>query len=439
MRPPRRIPRRRFLRLAASGVVFPAIVPASARGASGLTAPSNRITLGFIGVGGMGTGHVRGFLTQPGVQVLAVCDVRGAHRERAVGLADEAQGKGSCAAYGDFRELLARDDIDAVCIATPDHWHALIGVEAARRGKHMYYEKPGSRTIAENTALRAAVRRSGVVFQFGTQQRSSDGYRHACELVRNGRIGPLQTIMIGSATAPPNPLRPEQPVPPDLDYDLWLGPAPWAPYCDERCSRNFTHIYDYSLGCLSGAWGIHDVDIAQWALDADDTGPLETEGWGQFMKDGLFDTAESWEMEHRYAGGVRLVHMDMPTALKRAWQFRLHWMSMLFTGTEGWIHVSRDSFHADPPSLAREVIGPDEIRLPFSRDHRANFLDAIRTGSRTVSPIEAAVRSDAVCHHADIAMRLGRKVRWDPVAEEFPGDEAANRLLARPLRAPWRL
>ena len=229
MRPPRRIRRRRFLRLAASGVAFPAIVPASARGASGLTAPSNRITLGFVGVGGMGTGHVRGFLTQPGVRVLAVCDVRGAHRERAVGLVDAAQGSGSCVAYGDFRELLARNDIDAVCIATPDHWHALVGVEAARCGKHMYYEKPCGRTIAEDSVLRAAVRRSGVVFQFGTQQRSSDGYRHACELVRNGRIGVLQTIMIGSATAPPNPLRPEQPVPPDLDYEMWLGPAPWAP------------------------------------------------------------------------------------------------------------------------------------------------------------------------------------------------------------------
>jgi predicted dehydrogenase len=439
MRQPLRTDRRRFLGLAASPFVFPAIVPASARGADGLTAPSKRVTMGFIGVGGMGTGHVRAFLSLPGVQVLAVCDVRGAHRDRAKQLVDAKHGDGSCAAYGDFRELLARDDIDAVCIATPDHWHAPIGVEAARRRKHMYYEKPASRSIAENQALRAAVRRAGVVFQFGTQQRSSDGYRRACELVRNGKIGQLQAIMIGSATAPPNPVHPEQPVPPDLDYNMWLGPAPWAPYCDERCTRNFTHIYDYSLGCLSGAWGIHDVDIAQWALDADGTGPIETEGWGRFMRDGLFDTAETWEVEHRYAGGAKLIHMDMPTALKRAWQFRLQWMSMLFTGTEGWIHVSRNSFQTDPPSLARAVIGPNEVRLPRSSDHRGNFLDAIRTGSGTISPIEAAVRSDAVCHHADIAMRLKRKLRWDPVAEEFPGDERANRLLARPMRAPWRV
>ena len=157
------------------------------------------------------------------------------------------------------------------------------------------------------------------------------------------------------------------------------------------------------------------------------------------MRDGLFDTAETWEVEHRYAGGARLIHMDMPTALKRAWQFRLQWMSMLFAGTEGWIHVSRNSFQTDPPSLARVVIGPNEVRLPRSSDHRGNFLDAIRTGNGTISPIEAAVRSDAVCHHADIAMRLKRKLRWDPVAEEFPGDERANQLLARPMRAPWRV
>jgi predicted dehydrogenase len=193
------------------------------------------------------------------------------------------------------------------------------------------------------------------------------------------------------------------------------------------------------LGCLGSAWGIHDVDIAQWALDADHTGPIETEAWGEFMTGGLYDTAARWEAEHRYANGVTLIHMDMPTALKRAWQFRLQWMSMHFEGTEGWIHVSRNSFHVHPEKLARTIIGARHVRVLYSNDHRRNFLDAVRTGSPVISPIEAAVRADAVCHHADIAMRLGRKLRWDPAAERFLDDPMANRMMTRPMRAPWRL
>jgi predicted dehydrogenase len=436
----RTVPRRRLLGAAAALLgAPPAFVPARALGRAGVPPANSRIQMGVIGVGGMGLGHHRALLQSPDVRVIAVCDVRRSFRQRAKQLADEKYGDTSCAAYNDFRELLARADIDAILTAAPDHWHALIGVEAARRGKHMYFEKPASRSIAENKALRQAVVRSGVVFQFGTQQRSSENYRRAVELVRNGYIGQLKRILIGSATAPPNQLHRPQPVPEELDYDFWLGPAPEAPYCDERCTRNWTHIYDYSLGCLGSAWGIHDVDIAQWALDADHTGPIETEAWGEFMTGGLYDTAARWEAEHRYANGVTLIHMDMPTALKRAWQFRLQWMSMHFEGTEGWIHVSRNSFHVHPEKLARTIIGARHVRVLYSNDHRRNFLDAVRTGSPVISPIEAAVRADAVCHHADIAMRLGRKLRWDPAAERFLDDPMANRMMTRPMRAPWRL
>ncbi|NWF86082.1 MAG: Gfo/Idh/MocA family oxidoreductase, partial [Bryobacteraceae bacterium] len=392
-----------------------------------------------IGVGGMGTGHVRAFLNYPDVRIIAVCDVRDANAQRAKQIVDQRYGDTACAAYRDFRELLARPDIDAIVMACPDHWHVLVGLEAARRGKHMYFEKPLSMSIGENKAMRDAVRRSGVVFQFGTQQRSSENYRRACELVRNGKIGQLKTIMVGSATAPRNRVHPVQPVPAGFDYEMWLGPAPWAPYCDERCTRNWTHISDYSLGCLSGAWGIHDIDIAQWALEADHTGPVETEGRGGFMRGGLYDTAEWWEVEHRYANGVTLIHMDMPNALKRAWQFRLQWMSMLFLGSEGWIHASRQNLTTHPAGLARLTIGPNEKRVIHSNDHRRNFLDAVRSGGGTISPIEAAVRSDSVCHHAHVALRLGRKLRWDPAREEFIGDPQANRMLARPMRAPWRI
>ena len=416
------------------------VVPASALGRGGQPAPSERITLGAIGVGSMGTGHVRAFLAQPDVRLLAVCDVRKEHRDRAKRLADESYGDSACATCNDFREILARPDLDAVVIAAPEHWHGLMGIEAARRGKHMYYEKPMAMSVREAQAVREAVKRSGVVFQYGTQQRSSFFYRHACELVRNGRIGQLQTIMIGSAGGTMNRLPPERITdPPDgFDYDMWLGPAPWAPYSDERVSRTWMNIWDYGLGCLDGAWGIHDVDIAQWVNDADATGPVEVEGEGLFYDD-IRNVPYSWTVEHQYANGVRLIHMDLVTAKKRAWQFRQGGMASVLFGAEGWIYVSRQGIRSHPERLARAVIGPNEIRVPKSDDHRRNFLEAIKTGRPPVTNVEAAVRGETVCQQADIAMRLQRKLRWDPAAERFVGDAEANRMLSRPMRSPWRL
>jgi predicted dehydrogenase len=198
-------------------------------------------------------------------------------------------------------------------------------------------------------------------------------------------------------------------------------------------------IYDYSLGCVSGAWGIHDVDIAQWVMDADNSGPVEVEGRGLFPDQGLYDTAIQWEVEHRYPNGVRLIHMDMPTAKKRAKQFGLAWMGSLYQGTEGWIYVSRQGVYAQPESLLKLVIGPEKIQVLRSNDHRQNFLQAVRSHRPTVSPIEAAVRADTVCHQADIAMQLRRPLRWDPAKEEFRDDPQANRLLSRSLRGPWCL
>lgn len=428
--------RRSFLKTAAAA---PTIVPASALGRDGSIPPSDRIVVGHIGVGGMGGGHVRAFVQEPDVQTAAICDVRKEHRDRSKQVVDQKYGNADCAAYNDFRELLDRPDIDAIVMAAPDHWHALIGLEAARRGKHMYYEKPMSMSIAENKAMRDAVRRYGIVFQFGTQQRSDAGYRQAVDLVRNGRIGRIRNIMIGTATAPTAPDLPPEPVPAGLDYNLWLGPAPWAPFNTRRCTRDWTHIRDYSLGCLSGAWGIHDVDIAQWALDADSSGPVEVEATGEFPKGGLFDTAVAFDAVMTYANGTKLHLMDMPTALRKRQQFRLQWMAMLFEGDEGWIYVSRNGLHAHPASLLREVIGPNERQVEKSLNHRRNFLQAVRARSTPISHIEAAVRSDAVCHLADISMRLGRKLRWDPAKEEFAADAQANRLLARAMRSPWRV
>jgi hypothetical protein len=235
------------------------------------------------------------------------------------------------------------------------------------------------------------------------------------------------------------PLQPSQPVPPGFDYDMWLGPAPWAPYTYERCTRDWTLIADYSLGCIGGAWGVHDVDIAQWANDSEATGPIEVEGSGVYPADSLYDTARTWEVEHRYANGVKLIHMDMRTALGRAEQFRLAHRGILFLGSEGWIYISRQGFFTEPESLRTAVFGADEVRLPRSTDHRRNFLDAVKTGEAPISGIDAAVRSDTVCHQAEIAMRLGRRLRWDPIHELFVDDEQANRMLTRAMRSPWHL
>lgn len=427
---PRSQIRRRDL-LAMAG--FPCIIPARAFGAN------DRINMASIGVGQMGSGHLGALVQTSGVRVIAVCDVNKDHRDQAKQVVDSRYGDTACATYNDFRELLARKDVDAVLIAVPDHWHALIGVEAARQGKHMYYEKPMGVSLAEAKAVRDAVRRSGVTFQFGTQQRSSRDYRFTCELIRNSRIGQLRTMVIGSAQYTPVPTPPEQPVPAGMDYDMWLGPAPWSPYCDLRCTRQFTLIYDYSIGCISGAWGIHDVDSAQWINNTDSTGPISAEGTAWIPQEGLYDTAHTFEIEHQYADGVKLLHLDISTAKKRYKQFQFGGMASLFLGTEGWIYVSRQMVRTEPESLMHATIGPNEHRVISSNDHRGNFFHAIRTGTKPISDIEAAVRADTICQQADIAIRLGRKIHWDPEREHFRDDEQANRMLARPMRAPWRL
>jgi len=411
----------------------PLLLPASARGAN------DRIVMGVIGVGGMGSGHLRALVNTPEVRVAAVCDVKSDNRNRARDSVNTAYKDNGCAGYNDFRELLARPDIDAILMAVPDHWHALIGLEAARRGKHMYYEKPMGVSLAESQAMREAVNRHGVVFQFGTQQRSSHTFRHAVELVRNGRIGQLKSLMIGSAGTQYVPNQPEQPIPEGFDYEMWLGPAPWVPYTFERCTRNWTLIYDYSLGCISGAWGVHDVDTAQWANDSDHTGPVTVEGTGEFPAEGLYDTAKAWEIEHTYANGVKLIHMDIRTAKTRAKQFAFGNMASLYVGTEGWVYVSRSAIRTHPEHLVREKFGPNDKRVIQSDDHRRNFLEAVKTGKKPISSIETAVRSDTICQQADIAMRLKRKLQWDPEKEMFVGDEQANRMLSRPMRSPWHL
>jgi predicted dehydrogenase len=449
--------RRAFLKttaaIGAAVTGFPYIVPGRVLGAQGAVPPSEKISMGCIGVGSMGGGHVRGFAGQDDVRVVAVCDLRRKFRERAKQVVDDRYGNTDCRMYHDFREFLARPDIDAVCIATPDHWHALITIEAAKNHKDMYMEKPVDVHVAAAKALREAVNRYGVVFQFGTQQRSDRGFRFGCELVRNGRIGKLHTIVVGSvqgAQLANQPLQP-QPDPAEFDYDFWLGPAPWSPYTFERAASRaegspgyWMHIHDYCLGCLSGAWGIHHVDIAQWGNNTDDTGPLEIEGSGAIPSDGLCDTPVTWRVEHLYANGVKMIHMDSKHTEAEFPQFVTPVLDMkgcgiLFIGSDGWVIVSRGGIDAGPKSLLQTTFDSSEPRLPISNNHKRDFLDCVKTRRQPISHIEAAVRSDTICHLDDIAIRTGRKLRWDPKAEQFLNDEAANRLLTRPLRSPWRL
>jgi len=410
--------------------------------------PSERVTIGHIGTGNMGGGHVDGFVRLKDAQIVAICDTFKDRREsRAHGVDKHyasMKGRGSykgCATYNDFRELLARDDVDAVVVATPDHWHVPIAIAAARAGKGMYVEKPLGVSVAQNQALRDAIGRGGNVFQYGTQQRSGRNFRFACELARNGRLGEIHTVHVwcprgesGGSTAP-------IPVPKGFDYDMWLGPAPYAPYTVDRCQpQGAYHIYDYSLGFIAG-WGAHPLDIAQWGLDTDDTSPIEYDGTGSLPTEGLFSTVTTWDMHCLYAGGVKMRFMSDDIAKPFVDRYHPKFTShgTTFIGPEGWVSVDRQGIYADPPSLLKSEIGPNEIRLYESRDHRQNLLDCVRSRTEAVSPVEAAIRSDTISHLCNIVVRTGRKLTWDPEKEAIIGDEEASRMLTRPMRPPWHL
>jgi len=417
--------RRAFLRnsagVAGAAVAFPAIVPCSVFGAE---APSERITMGCIGVGGQGGGNMRGFNGKTGCEVVAVCDVDADHRENA----RNRIGLGAKSCYNDFRDLLARDDIDAISVGTPDHWHVPVSVAAVRSGRDVYCEKPLTLTIAEGRVLADEARRYGRVVQTGSQQRSADNFRKACELVRNGRIGELKTVQVG---IPGNnkrctPTWTAEPVPEGLDYDLWLGPAPYEPYHTQRCHYQFRFLLDYSGGQVTN-WGAHHLDIAQWGIGADDSGPVEVLGKGEFPKTGLFTTATKVYFECTYASGVKLICQTGGSGGTK------------FEGTEGWVHVNRGMLKCEPESLDKSVIGPDEIHLYASRDHKQNFLDCIKSRKDTICTAEIGHRSSTVCHLGNIAMLLKRPLKWDPEKEQFVGDREANAMAWRPSRSPWRL
>ena len=427
------VSRRTFLRRAAAAAAGPWFVRASALGAGSAPAPSERLTLGLVGLGSMGLRHVKGFLPLDGCRIVAVCDVDAARRRLAVETVNKHYADTDCAAFGDFRDLLARRDIDAVCLAVPDHWHAVLAIAAARAGKDIYGEKPLARTIAEGREMVRVVRQCGCTWQTGSWQRSTTRFRMACELVRNERIGTLRRVEVGIGPGYRIEPQPVMPVPAGFDYDLWLGPAPWAPYTEKRCHWNFRWIDDYSGGQVTD-WGAHHIDVAHWGMGADDTGPVSVVGAGEFPADGLYDTAVTYDFRCRYANGVTL-RVASNNHLRQG---------VRFIGDRGWVHVTRGTLDASDRGILRSRIGPEEIHLPrppgeHRQGHRADFLHCVRTGAETITPIEVGQRSITVAHLGNLAMTLGREVRWDPAAERVPGDDEANRLLARPLREPWRL
>lgn len=425
--------RRSFLKRTAltAGAVagFPAFIPSRALGRAGTPSPSERITLGFIGTGGQGVEmNLKNFLQQSDAQVLAVCDVDRPRREGARNLVNRQQGTTDCATYADFREILARPDIDAVCISTPDHWHVPMSLFALRAGKDVICEKP-TLTIAEGRLLADEVRRLGRVFQTATEDRSIQVYHRMAELVRNGRVGKLQRILVGLPGGPAHPGDPTpQPVPADLDYDLWLGPAPWAPYCAGRTHYNFRWISDYSGGILAD-WGAHLFDTAQWANDTEFTGPVEGEGAGKRHADGLYDTFYEYHLRYRYANGVEMQVDSGRVALR-------------FEGTAGWVGNNgwRAPLEASSRMILEARIGEDEVQLPtcFAGEQR-DFLDCVKSRRDPYFPAEMGHRVSTIAHIGNIAMLLGRKLRWNPASEEFINDDTANRLRSRTMREPWTL
>lgn len=440
--------------LAASA--FPAIIPASALGRGAQPAPSNRVTVGCIGVGPQGRGDMGGFLAQPDVRVVALCDVAKLNLNAALNQVKDRYKDDGCAAYADLQEVLARKDIDAVLIATPDHWHVPVAVAAAKAGKDMYLEKPMGLRVAEDQMLRKLILQRKRVFQFGTQQRSSQEFFRACEMVRSGRIGKLRHINVWCSASRPGGSTKPVPAPEGLDYDRWLGPAPDMPYTDGKCFdgipagtwKTWWYNYDYALGFVAG-WGVHPLDIAYWGHPEMMKGALDVEGKAIFPTEGACNTSIAWDVNFQFANGVTMTYRgvrngyDQVNAMNdlSGWQQKYRGIAdhgTAFEGSDGWVMVYRGGLRTEPEKLAEEQFVTGNVHLLRSRNHVRNFLDAVKTRAATVCPIEDAVQADILCHLSDIATRLNRKLRWDPAKERFIKDSEANqRVELRLIRAPW--
>jgi predicted dehydrogenase len=414
------IRRRQFLKTsAAASAVFaaPWIVPSRCFGAN------ERVSVGLVGVKNQGSGNLKRFQSA-GCDIAALCDVDSAVRAAARKLVQQGQP----AEMGDYRRLLERKDIDAVVVTTPDHWHALITIHACQAGKDVYCEKPLSLTIADGQRMVQAARDNSRVVQTGSQQRSSQEFHQACTLVRNGAIGRITRVLAGINTPNhPGPLGPDADPPAELDYDMWLGPAPLRPYNEKRVHYNFRFWWDYSGGQMTN-WGAHHIDIAQWGLGMDESGPVACEGTATFHPQKFHEVTETCRITHTYANGVQLIvgqgQPDIPGGTT-------------FIGTEGTIFVNRGKITGDPAEVLQKDLASFPVQLERSTDHVGNFLECLKSRARPICDVGIGHRSATICHLGNIVCRLGRSIEWDPKAEKIIGDDEAQAMTDKAYREPW--
>ena len=427
--------RREFLRTTlltttgAAAAALPTIVSPRVFGSPKRAAPSDRIRLGFIGVGNRGTGNLSAFLDMENrADVIALCDVDSRHLADALRQVAEKSGR-SCETYSDYRQLLDNPDVDAVVITTPDHWHALSTIDACQAGKDVYCEKPLTLTIAEGQAMIAAARKNERIVQTGSQQRSDSTFRRACELVRSGRIGKVHTVRVGISGVnfgKKHPIMDRDVPPAELDYDFWLGPAPYRSYHPRHVHYNFRFFWDYSGGQMTN-WGAHHLDIAQWGLGTDESGPTSAVGKARYNPQGQFEVPEWCEVTYEYGDGITVICGQGEPG------------GTTFEGSDGSIHVERKGMKADPVEIAKEPLTDDDVHLYASDDHYGNWLDCIKSRKLPVCDVAIGHRSATVCHLGNIAIRSGRKVRWDAGKELIIGDDELAKMVSRPYRSPWSL
>ena len=428
-----RLNRRSFLKLstaAAGAMALPQIIPARVLGAD---APSKQVTFGFVGVGGMGTSNIDRVLKlrEQGARAVAVCDVDKLVAARAADLVNLAYGDKGCGVAGDFRELTRRQDIDAIVVSTPDHWHTLPALDAIRHGKDVYVEKPLTHSIVEGRTLVDALRKHQRVGQTGTMQRSDVPFRYVADVIQKGALGKIDhiDILIPANNKYVGATWAEEPVPEGLDYDFWIGPAPWAPYTKQRTHYQFRYIMDYAGGQTTN-WGAHYIDIAQWALGMDESGPVEVSGFGEFPSSGLFTAPTRVDFTARYASGVRLRVRTRTDGVYDG--------NVKFFGEKGWIDVSRSKLKASDDALLQIGGGPGK-GADSGVAHMENLLACIRSRQKPVADLAIGHRTTTVCNLGNIAMQLRRPLTWDPAKEEFAGDQQANRMRSRAYRGPWAL
>jgi predicted dehydrogenase len=428
--------RREFVKqsakIVAGAIILPNIIPASALGKGGSTPPSDRIVIGAIGTGSQGMSNMRDFLDLKNeVQFVAVCDVDALHLAKAKQIADEANKNTDCRTYGDYREFLEKEKLDAVSIALPDHWHGIIYTAAVNKKLNVYGEKPICRTISDGQTIVSAVKKNNIIWQTGCWQRSQSHFHHGAELAINGRIGKINYIEVGL----PDGGRgigtpPVKDIPQELNWEMWLGPALKVPY------RGVAHwdwrwILDYSGGQLTD-WAGHHIDIANWGAGLEHTGPVEISGSGVYPLEGLYNAPVEYDFLCKYANGIE---MRVANAARQP-----HGMGATWYGDLGWIHVDRGNrISASEPEILEETIGDNEIKLYKSDNHWQNFIDCVRSGKQAIAPVDVAYRAISVALLGEIAMTTGETIKWDPEKEEIIGNPRASRLLSRPYRKPWEL